>query len=77
MFPDEVLQAATDLRARKVLPGHSGKFAMAMHAWDEPLKKITTLNVQAGHTLLTPRIGEPVFLRDSTQQFDRWWESIQ
>ena len=77
MFPDEVLQAATDLRAKKVLPGHSGKFAMAMHAWDEPLNSITRLNEMAGHTLITPRIGEPVFLRDSTQQFERWWESIQ
>lgn len=74
MFPDEVLQAATDLRARKILPGHSGKFAMAMHAWDEPLQTISALNKQAGHSLITPRIGEPVMLRDANQPFDAWWQ---
>lgn len=76
MFPDEVLQAATDLQARAVLPGHSGKFAMAMHAWDEPLKQITELNKHVGHQLITPKIGEPVFLSRPKQPMERWWELV-
>lgn len=76
MFPDEVLKAATDLRAKSIIPGHSGKFAMAMHAWDDPLKQITELNKQVGHKLLTPRIGEPVFLRQPNQVFEPWWEAL-
>ncbi len=75
MFPEEVLQAATDLRAKSILPGHSGKFAMAMHAWDEPLREITELNKKVGHHIITPRIGEPVLLRQLNQVYERWWES--
>jgi L-ascorbate metabolism protein UlaG (beta-lactamase superfamily) len=76
MFPEEVLQAATNLRAKSILPGHSGKFAMAMHAWDEPLREITELNKQVGHHLITPRIGEPVLLHQLNQVYERWWETV-
>lgn len=31
MMPEETAQAADDLRAKAVLPAHSGKFAMANH----------------------------------------------
>ena len=35
MMPDETAQAADDLRARAVLPGHAGRFVLAKHSWDE------------------------------------------
>lgn len=75
MLPDEVLLAAKDLKAKRLLPVHSSKFALALHAWDEPLNKITELN-QGQIPLLTPMIGEPVYLNDSTQQFSAWWKGI-
>lgn len=28
-------------------------------------------------SVLTPRIGEPIYLNDSTQQFKRWWINEQ
>lgn len=76
MLPPEVLQAAKDLKARRILPVHSSKFALAQHPWDEPLKALTRLN--SGHPipLFTPRIGEPVAL-DHPVSFGRWWETIQ
>ena len=39
MLPDEGLKAAKDLGVKRLMPVHSGKFAMANHAWDEPLIK--------------------------------------
>ncbi|MGB3774426.1 MAG: MBL fold metallo-hydrolase, partial [Leeuwenhoekiella sp.] len=44
MQPEEVLQAARDLRATRLLPVHSAKFALANHDWDEPLNRITQLH---------------------------------
>jgi L-ascorbate metabolism protein UlaG (beta-lactamase superfamily) len=44
LLPDEVLKAAHDLKAKRLFPVHSSKFAMAMHPWDEPLLKVTELN---------------------------------
>ena len=33
MMPEETAQAADDLRARSVLPGHAGRFVLAKHSW--------------------------------------------
>lgn len=74
-LPDEVLKAAVDLRAKKLLPVHSGKFAMANHAWDEPLAKLTELNQFLHVPMITPMIGEVVNLKDEQQQFKQWWLS--
>jgi L-ascorbate metabolism protein UlaG (beta-lactamase superfamily) len=73
-LPDEVLKAAGDLKAKKLFPVHSGKFAMANHPWEEPLKKITELNKTQHFPLITPMIGEIVNLKEE-QQFKKWWES--
>ena len=71
-LPDEVLKAAIELKAKKLLPVHSGKFAMANHAWDEPLAKLTELNASFNVPLITPMIGEVVYLKKE-QQFKKWW----
>ena len=76
-LPEEVLQAAVDLRARRMFPVHSSKFLMANHPWDEPLSKVTELNRRYNVPLITPIIGEVVYVKDSTQQFSRWWEGLK
>lgn len=43
MQPEEVAQAARDLRAKALLPVHSSKFEIANHPWDEPLRRISAL----------------------------------
>lgn len=78
LMPEEVLKASSDLRAKRLFPVHSSKFVLATHAWDEPLTRITEYN-QANYVcpLVTPKIGEIVFLRDSDQVFSNWWEEIK
>ncbi|SDR81195.1 L-ascorbate metabolism protein UlaG, beta-lactamase superfamily [Christiangramia echinicola] len=73
MLPGEQLQAAVDLKAKSVLPVHSGKFTLANHDWDEPLKEITEQKNQKNIRILTPMIGQQVNLKDSIQQFKHWW----
>lgn len=77
MLPAEVLQAAKDLRAAKLLPVHAGKFKLANHSWDDPYKTLLQLNDSIGMKIITPIIGEPVKLGDSTQMFKSWWEGLQ
>jgi L-ascorbate metabolism protein UlaG (beta-lactamase superfamily) len=72
-LPGENLQAAVDLKAKRILPGHSSKFNLAMHDWDEPLKEVTRRSQSVGIPLVTPRIGEPVNLNDTAQVFTEWW----
>ena len=74
--PDEVLKAAKDLHAKHVIPVHSSKFVLGLHAWDEPLKSITALNGESELSLLTPLIGQQVNLKDDTYNFGQWWENV-
>lgn len=77
LIPTEGLQAAKELNAKRLFPVHSSKFKLAHHPWDEPLKAITELNEEGDQiALVTPMIGEVVYLNDSTQVFDKWWEGI-
>jgi len=74
MLPGEQFKAANDLNAKTIFPVHSGKFTLANHDWDEPLKKITELAVDHNTRVITPKIGEKVDLKDSKQVFEHWWE---
>lgn len=76
-MPEEVLQAGKDLNAKRIFPVHSGKFNLGGHAWNEPLKRITELNKKAGHTLVTPMIGEIVDFDNTSQSFKNWWEELK
>lgn len=77
LLPNEVLQVATDLKAQKVLPVHHSKFVLGNHSWKEPLEKITENLKHTDFTLLTPMIGEPVYLKDNYQVFTQWWKEIK
>ncbi|HMU02547.1 MAG TPA: MBL fold metallo-hydrolase [Saprospiraceae bacterium] len=77
MFPEEVLKAAQELKAKRLMPVHSAKFVLANHAWDEPLERISTLNQGVRIPLVTPMIGEVVTLNDTTQAFQSWWRDSE
>lgn len=74
MHPEETLQAHADLRAHWLLPIHNGTFDLAMHAWDEPLQRLSALAAARGTPLLTPRIGERVDLAAPAATAP-WWRA--
>ena len=77
MMPEEVLQAAKDLKAKRLFPVHNSKFALANHSWDTPLKTISEKNKTMGQKLVSPIIGELVDLKDTTQVFPEWWVGLK
>ena len=78
MLPNEGLKAAKDLKTKRLFPIHSSKFKLSNHPWDEPLKTITKLNDDNFYCpIITPQIGEVVYLNDSTQVFSAWWKAIR
>ena len=77
LLPEQTAQAALDVRAARVLPSHNGKFALAMHAWDEPYRAITAASEGKPYKLLTPKIGELVRIGGDSQRFDAWWEKME
>jgi L-ascorbate metabolism protein UlaG (beta-lactamase superfamily) len=76
MMPEEVIQAAADLQAKKLLPVHSSKFSLSLHDWDEPLKTIISLPNETGVNIITPKIGEVVEIDNQQQSFTHWWQHI-
>lgn len=74
MQPEDVIQAAKDLRADLLFPVHSGKFSLANHPWNEPLQRISTISTTQDIPLITPMIGEKVLLKDPNQSFVKWWQ---
>jgi L-ascorbate metabolism protein UlaG (beta-lactamase superfamily) len=76
MMPEEVILASKELKAKRLFPVHSGKFVLGNHPWDEPLKRIKPLAFENNVNLVTPMIGQPVYLNDTTQVFTSWWEGV-
>lgn len=75
MPPEGTLQAHLDLGARWLLPIHNGTFDLAMHAWTDPLDRITALAAAHDVSLATPRIGERFDL-DAPQTGQAWWRGV-
>jgi L-ascorbate metabolism protein UlaG (beta-lactamase superfamily) len=76
MPPEESVQVHMDVGGKRMLPVHWATFNLAMHDWDEPIKR--TINAADGKPfqLLTPRIGETV---TAGQPFEnsRWWDNVK
>ncbi|MCD7973623.1 MAG: MBL fold metallo-hydrolase [Candidatus Azobacteroides sp.] len=75
LLPEDLVKAIKDLNPEKVLTVHNSKYALGKHAWDEPLEKIADAAQKESLPLLTPKIGEIVNLKDSTQMFEKWWRN--
>jgi L-ascorbate metabolism protein UlaG (beta-lactamase superfamily) len=73
---DEIISIAKELQAQKVMPVHWGKFQLGDHAWDEPIIAITKLAAENNIPLVTPMIGEVVYLKNKNQPFSKWWMNI-
>ena len=74
MFPEQVVTAAEDLRAKTLMPVHWGKFALAYHAWNEPIQRLVESAATKELRVTTPKIGEPVVI-DTTYPNSIWWSS--
>jgi L-ascorbate metabolism protein UlaG (beta-lactamase superfamily) len=76
LMPEEVVQAAADLKAKRLFPVHWGKFVLANHDWDEPIIRVAAEAGRKEMPLIHPLIGETVKLKD-TGTFARWWEKVR
>src|SRR5690606_15561553 len=73
MNPEQAAQAAEDLQAKALTPGHVGRFSISPHDWDDPFKRIVAASQNRKYELWTPIIGQPVYFDGLAQQFRAWW----
>ncbi len=76
MLPEEVAQAAKDLGAARLMPVHWGKFSLAFHPWDEPVRRVSIAAKEKKIPLLTPMIGEKVDLKNTGAAGSEWWKEV-
>jgi len=75
MMPEQTAQAAIDLKAKTLMPVHWGKFALALHAWDEPIEQVVNEAHRLDVPIVHPMIGEAVDL-DRFGATAEWWKGI-
>jgi L-ascorbate metabolism protein UlaG (beta-lactamase superfamily) len=76
MTPEELVQAAADLQARRFIPVHWAKFSLALHSWDDPIRRVTAAAAQSNIPILHPMIGEAVDLQAPVEG-RAWWEAVK
>lgn len=74
-MPENMVSICQDLKAKNIIPVHFGKFALAHHAWNEPLQNITDFGKLYHLAILTPKIGEVMYLDNTPQFFEYWWNN--
>ncbi len=79
MLPEEVIQAAQDLKTKEFMPSHWGMFNLSIHDWFEPIARVSDLAQQKGVEIRTPVLGEFVGIGDdplkSPALHPKWWEA--
>ncbi len=73
MMPEQTVQASIDLNSAALLPVHWGKFTLALHPWDEPIRRAARSAAERQVNMATPLIGETMRL-DSVKLGNNWWE---
>jgi L-ascorbate metabolism protein UlaG (beta-lactamase superfamily) len=75
MMPEQTVQAAIDLKAKTLMPVHWAKFALSLHAWDEPIERVTQEAQRLQVHIIHPMIGQAVDL-DAFAPTAEWWKGI-
>lgn len=75
MMPDDLVQTIDDLQPNLVLTIHHSKYALARHAWYEPLEFISAFATKKNVKLLAPKIGEKVALNGQIPTLELWWKN--
>ncbi|MEJ2901701.1 MBL fold metallo-hydrolase [Pedobacter panaciterrae] len=76
MLPGDLVKATLDLSPGRLLTVHNSKYVLASHSWKEPLVKISEASEKNAINLITPKIGERVYLDQPGQKFEKWWKEM-
>lgn len=79
MLPEQSVQAVLDLKAKRVLPVHWGKFDLSIHPWKEPIQRFLKEAEKHNIVTLTPKIGQIFNLQNAPtpENQGKWWENVK
>ena len=76
MTAENAVRTHQDLRGKKLLPVHWATFNLAIHDWDEPIRRTIQAAQESNSTLLTPKVGQPV-LSGAAFTNEDWWVGVK
>lgn len=77
-MPDQLANVMRDINAEKYITVHNSKYTISKHAWNEPLENAEKISKENKFKLLTPMIGEVIYIKKSTpDDFKAWWKDIE
>jgi L-ascorbate metabolism protein UlaG (beta-lactamase superfamily) len=76
MMPEETAMAAVDIGASHFMPIHWGAFVLALHAWDDPVIRVSKKAEELNLKVITPQIGETVAL-PALEGTSDWWKIVE
>lgn len=74
MTPEETTQASIDLETKVMMPIHWGSFALSLHAWDDPVLRVTKKAKELELPITVPKIGEEILLDKIDVSLNEWWK---
>ena len=74
MTPEETAGAATDLRAKQLLPVHWARYVLANHPWSEPVQRLSVAARDAAFDVVTPSIGGAIAVGAPAAP-NPWWDA--
>lgn len=75
MGPDHAANAHLALKGKIMMPIHWGTFNLALHAWHEPVERLTQIAKEKHITLFVPEPGLPAEVTDEGLIFG-WWNKF-
>jgi L-ascorbate metabolism protein UlaG (beta-lactamase superfamily) len=76
MMPEETVQATIDIKANAMMPIHWGAFKLALHSWDDPVKRAFETAEKMQIQMLTPKIGEAIIIDKDIKNTTNWWKLV-
>jgi len=75
--PDDAAQAFAAMGASGLLmPIHWGLFSLALHAWRQPIERITEIADSSGIKLWSPTPGAPTEVIIGQEHRSNWWRTV-
>lgn len=74
MMPEETVKAQQDVKGKLLIPIHWGAFALALHSWYDPIRRVTQEADRQGVKIATPKIGEWIYVGRDEYPRSLWWK---
>lgn len=74
--PRQAVEANRLVRGHVMLPIHWGTFDLGIHAWQAPGDETRHFAAEAGVTLATPRLGQPIEPAVHVP-VEKWWDGLR